>query len=120
MRFKARQVFAVVLYGLALFLTTGPGVVPMAGAAEQAGVGAVAPGSAVPDSLLSYWGPIPAPADSVSSVYQNRSRPLWAKTLYYPYRLLSAPFYLLSLGLNGSAAALMQWKLLRGFIVYAP
>ncbi len=116
MRIEARQALAVVLYGWALFVMTGTGVVPMAGAAEQAGAGDVATASAVPDSLLSYWGPLPAPADSVSSVYQNRSRPLWAKTLYYPYRLLSTPFYVLSLGLNGSAAALMQWKLLRGFI----
>lgn len=39
----------------------------------------------------SYWGSIPAPADSISAVFYNTPRPLWEYPLLVPYRVAESP-----------------------------
>ncbi len=46
----------------------------------------------------SRWGPIPAHDDSVATEAQNVPKPLWEKSLYYPYRLIVLPLQLVYVG----------------------
>ncbi len=51
-----------------------------------------------PQPDTSYWGPVPPPSDSVTSVYENRAMPLWEAILVWPYRIISVPFSAIRIG----------------------
>ena len=46
----------------------------------------------------SYWGEIPPPADSLTTVFQNRTTPGWQKALYLPIRVVLVPLWLVDRG----------------------
>lgn len=57
--------------------------------------------SSVAGGRLSYWGPIPPPADSTTAVFEQPPRPLWATALLVPYRIVALPFWLVRHGAQG-------------------
>jgi hypothetical protein len=48
----------------------------------------------------SLWGPVPARADSVTSLFTDRPRPAWETTVMVPYWVIGVPFRLVYLGLD--------------------
>ncbi len=46
----------------------------------------------------SYWGPIPPPADSTTTIFEQPPRPSWATALLVPYRIVALPFWLVRHG----------------------
>ncbi len=58
-----------------------------------------------PSATISYWGPIPAAADSVTAALDNRPTPLWEETLLWPYRVISLPFTLFRAGFGATVTA---------------
>lgn len=48
----------------------------------------------------SYWGWIPAPADSVRTVFSNRGRPAWETVLLVPYWIVGIPLRLFAAGVG--------------------
>jgi hypothetical protein len=70
----------------------------------------VAPAHAEPsDSTDSYWGSIPANSDSICVPLLEPSKPLWEKTLLFPYRIVTYPIVLLSRG-TGEAIQFMEGR----------
>ncbi len=53
-------------------------------------------------TVNSYWGPIPAPTDSTTSIFPTPPRSAWETTLLVPYRLIAFPFNLIQVGLKHS------------------
>lgn len=74
----------------------------LAGAAIIAGaiVTNATPVPAQPANGESYWGQIPAPADSTTTTYANRSKSGWEHALLAPYTVVKVPFSLLNAGLR--------------------
>src|SRR5262245_17410283 len=55
---------------------------------------------APPDSAASYWGPLPAPSDSVTNRFENRPRAGWEYPLLVPIYAVSLPLELVTLGMR--------------------
>jgi len=63
---------------------------------------------APPDSTASYWGPLPAPADSVTSRFENRPRAGWEYPLLVPIYVVRLPVKLVVRGLQAGVEQLEQ------------
>lgn len=77
------------------------------------GVGLCPPASAAPggaDSAgraVSYWGPLPPPGDSAAVARPRNNRmPLWEGAVVYPWRVVTYPIKLTTLGLGAGIVAL--------------
>ena len=60
---------------------------------------------------LTYWGRMPARADSVSAVFVNRPRPGWETAVMVPYFVAGLPFRLLYTIGDGLVTQLDDWGL---------
>jgi hypothetical protein len=78
----------------------------VAGLLAVCGAGVPVQGRAAAATGPSYWGEIPAPADSVTCASHQIPRPLWETALLVPYRIVALPFSLLRLGLRESVVYL--------------
>lgn len=55
----------------------------------------------------SYWGPIPAPADSVRAAFRGSGMPVWEGVLVWPFRVVTFPLTALTAGI-GAGIVWMQ------------
>jgi hypothetical protein len=60
----------------------------------------------------SYWGTIPAPVDSVTAVFTQRSAPALERALLVPYTVLKLPISALKQGLKGTVIGLDRGRVL--------
>lgn len=61
-----------------------------------------------PYGTPSYWGPLPAPADSVTAIFLPRGVPLWHRALLLPYDLVSYPVSWVTEGLAAGSYQLYR------------
>lgn len=61
------------------------------------------------DSVPSYWGPVPARADSTSALFADQSRPGWEKAVMVPYYVVGIPFRIVNFVGRESVEALDRW-----------
>ena len=78
-----------------------------------AAVWGAAAAAAPADAPRGAWGAFPAEADSVSAALADRGRPAWETALLVPYRIASAPVYLVTTGLTGTAVLLNESRAVR-------
>lgn len=60
----------------------------------------------------SYWGTIPPVADSTSQVMRSQPMPVWEGMLVWPYRVITFPLKLVSIGIGESVEYLDEKKVI--------
>jgi hypothetical protein len=65
-------------------------------------------------SPVSFWGGIPAPADSTTAAFDNRSRAAWEWVLIVPYSVINIPLRYLRLGFGAG----VRWVDRHNFFKY--
>ena len=57
---------------------------------------------------LSHWGPVPPRADSVTAVFTRAPTPLWRSALYFPFRVVLFPLWLVDRGISNVAGFALE------------
>lgn len=77
-----------------------------------------APADSLTTTATSYWGPIPARADSVAAVFREQPRPTWENIALAPYWVAGLPFRAAYLIVDQTVVGVGKLGLFGGFAEY--